>query len=352
MDKLQTRTDLDVAVEQLNLLDGLAALTVHEPHGDVLRIRYGPTQTDFRVVTQPGEAKPFDHVLVLRETRPAEAENLKNHNVNFVDALGNAYLRGPNFLLWVTGRTPLPREIRPGEARRRNQEPRQEARTPTALVNRAFEPKGMQVVFVLLCQPHTVALPYRELARLADVAHGTVGHVINDLEALGYVAHGPAPAGRKAGPRKLLNQAGLLDEWARIFAKTVRHRYLIGRYTGLPLDAVGTRQWAGYGAQLGGEFAADAVTHYLQPETLTLYLDGDRPGAALLRDLRLRPDPGGPIELLQKFWKFDEAETELPGLAPLPLVYADLMTIGGARCLETADQVRRKILAGREAAGA
>jgi hypothetical protein len=30
---------------------------------------------------------------------------------------------------------------------------------------------------------------------------------------------------------------------------------------------------------------------------------------------------------------------------PLPLVYADLLAIGGARCLETADQVRERILA-------
>ena len=344
MDKLPTRADLELAVEQLNLLDGLAALAVHEPHGDVLRIRYGPIQTDFRVVTQPGRQAAFDEVLLLPRVQPDEAERFKNRHRNFLDTLGNAYLRGANFLLWVTGRTPPQRAHIEAPGYRVADIGPERAIRPEA-IRRAFEPKGMQVVFALLCQPDTVALPYREMAGLADVAHGTVGHVISDLEALGHVAYGPAPVGRKRGRRKLLNQAGLLDEWARIFAKTVRHRYLIGRYAGLPLDAVGTRQWADYGAQLGGEFAADAVTHYLQPETLTLYIDGDRPGAPLLRELRLRPDPGGPIELLQKFWKFDVADTEHRGLVPLPLVYADLLAMGGVRCREAAGQIRERILA-------
>lgn len=347
MDKLQAKPDLETAVEQLSLLDGLTATVLQEREGDVLRVRYGPIQTDFRIVTQPGLGNPFGQVLIRRRVRPGAAERYKNQHVNFMDTLGNAYLRGPNFLLWVAGQK-RPQRIHLDALAYREAAIGHQPIVQTGLANRAFEPKGMQVVFVLLCQPDAVALPYRELAGLADVAHGTVGHVINDLEALGYVAHGPAPKGKKRGPRKLVNHAGLLDEWARIFAKTVRHRYLIGRYRGAPLDAVGARQWADYGAQLGGEFAADAITHYLQPETLTLYIDGDKPGAPLLRDLRLQPDPDGPIELLRKFWRFDAAGPEQRQLAPLPLVYADLLAIGGARCLETAAQVRDRILADLE----
>jgi hypothetical protein len=347
MDKLPEWADLETAVGHLNRHDGLTATTVREQAGDVLRVRYGPIQTDFRVVTRPGRNNPFGQVLLLHGVRPDEAESLKTRHVNFIDSLGNAYLRGPNFLLWVTGRTP-PQRARLDAPSYRVADVGPESAPRPELINRAFEPKGMQVVLVLLCRPETVALPYRELAGLADVAHGTVGHVISDLEALGYVAHGPAPRRRKRGPRRLINRASLLDEWARIFAKTVRHRYLIGRYRGLAFETVGTRQWNDYGGQLGGEFAADAITHYLRPETLTLYIDGDRPTAALLRDLRLQPDPGGPIELLRKFWKFDGAAERETDLVPLPLVYADLLAIGGARCLETADQVRERILADLE----
>jgi hypothetical protein len=347
MDILYVQADLERAVGQLNLLDGLTATVAREREGDVLRVRYGPIQTDFRIVTQTDRDNPFDKVLVLGRVKTDEAEALADQQVNFLDTLGNAYLRGPNFLLWVTGRKRLQR-THLDEFDYHGAAPGHQPTAQVELANRAFEPKGMQVVFVLLCQPDAVALPYRELARLADVAHGTVGHVINDLEALGYVAYGPPPKGKKRGPRKLVNHAGLLDEWARIFAKTVRHRYLIGRYRGIPLDAVGTCQWADYGAQLGGEFAADAITHYLQPETLTLYIDGERPGATLFRELRLQPHPGGPIEILRKFWNFDAADPDQRQLVPLPLVYADLLAIGGARCRETAGQVRERIQADLE----
>ena len=52
MDKSQEMADVETAVEQLNRLDGLTATALREQDGDVLRVRYGPIQTDFRVVTR------------------------------------------------------------------------------------------------------------------------------------------------------------------------------------------------------------------------------------------------------------------------------------------------------------
>ncbi len=336
MDKLQQEAILGAAVGQLNLLDGLTAKVAPNAEGDIVHVQYGPFDTPFRVVAKAEPGDPFGRVLIAQYVKQRQAETLKNQGVNFIDTLGNAYLRGPNFLLWVTGRTP--------ERLHRTDLPHQ-APPQVELLNRAFEPKGLQVVFALLCRPDTVALPYRAVGRLADVAHGTVGHVVNDLEALGFVARGPVPKGKKRGPRKLVNMAGLLEEWAQVFAKTVRHRHLLGRYRGVPLDDAGKLRWADYGAQLGGEFAADAVTQYLHPETLTLYIADERPGPGLLRDLRLQPDPTGPIEILRKFWMFDAPVADHTGLVPLPLVYADLVALGGPRRLETAGMVRERILA-------
>ncbi len=310
---------LALAVAQLNAHSGVKAKIMDT---GTLQLEYGPHRTEFKVTARLHPAPAVDEVLTRPYITNHLGQNLKKQNVNYLDAAGNAHLQGPNFLLWITGQPRNPEQLQAIAAR----EP----------LGRPFEPKGLQVLFTLLCRPECVAHPYREIAALASVAHGTVGHVIQDLEAMGFIVPVPTAAGGGRGGRRLVKTAALLEQWARVFVRTLRPKQLIGRYRGRPPDELTTVRWADHGALLGGEFAADAVTTYLRPGTLTLYLQDDRPAAALLRELRLQPDPRGNIELLKKFWTFDTPDTKKPDLAPLPLVYADLIASGDARCEETA----------------
>ena len=81
--------------------------------------------------------------------------------------------------------------------------------------------------------------------------------------------------------------------------------------------------------------AAARLTRHLRPATATFYTPAIVPAAILA--LRLRQDPQGNVELRRKFWTIDADE---PGLAPTLLVYADLLAIGDARCLEAAQMLR------------
>ena len=47
-------------------------------------------------------------------------------------------------------------------------------------------------------------------------------------------------------------------------------------------------------------------------------------------------DASGNVTIFRRFWTFDGDE---PGLAPAPLVYADLMATGDGRCMETARMI-------------
>lgn len=313
---------LTLAVTQLNTCGGVKARIVGQ---EILQLEYGPHRIELKATPHLHPAPAADEVLVRPHITNHLGNNLKKQKVNYVDAAGNAHLQGPNFLLWITGRPRNPEQLQaiPGETLR--------IREP---LGRPFEPKGLRVLFTLLCRPECATRPYREIATLAGVAHGTVGHVIQDLEAMGFIV--PATAGGGRGGRQLVRIAALLEQWARVFARTLRPKLLVGRYRGRPLDELGAVRWIDYGALPGGEFAADAVTAYLHPGTLTLYLQDDRPAPALLRELRLQPDPRGNIELLKKFWTFDTPQVTRPDLAPLPLVYADLLAGGDARCEETA----------------
>jgi hypothetical protein len=76
------------------------------------------------------------------------------------------------------------------------------------------------------------------------------------------------------------------------------------------------------------------LTGHLRPGTATFY--GAKANRKLMVDQRLRPDPDGNVEILRRFWTFDgETRGQVPGL----LVYADLLAIGDARCMETAGEM-------------
>ena len=244
------------------------------------------------------------------------AERLKARNIAFLDAVGNAYLDQPPIYIWIKGERPAGRP------------------TIHKVTGRAFQASGLKILFALLCHPEWVGKPYREIARMAEVAHGTVGWVMADLPKLGFVAE-------IKGERRLLRPELLLKHWAEAYARTLRPKLITGRFR---TDQ--TRWWmnlkpAKYNLVFGGEVAAERLTKVLRPETVTLY--GERPDPRLLIDYKLRQDPDGPIEILQRFWAFQTPEKDI---TPYPLIYADLLNIGDARCLEAADLIYDRIVDG------
>jgi hypothetical protein len=248
-------------------------------------------------------------LLVADHVTPPLAEALRAEAVEFIDTAGNAFLNRPPLLVFVKGQRPT-RE------------------RPAAERHRAFQPTGLQVLFALLARPDLVARPYREIAANAGVAHGTVGWVMAELPALGYVAD-------VRGRRRLINGERLLGQWTEAYARTLRPRLLLGRFRG-ELDGLDARaaRWK-EDLLVGGEPAAARLTRHLRPGTATLYAKAVDPKVVL--GLTLRADAEGNVDFRRRFWTFPGEE---PGLTPTLLVYADLLAIGDARCLEAAQLLR------------
>jgi hypothetical protein len=286
-----------------------------------LRVRLDGHETNFAAQVREGltlatlgtalaELEPLGHEGLLVADRIADtlADELRGRGVAFVDGAGNAYLRQTGLLVWARGQ----------------RAPRVPGRPARKAAGRAFQPGGLRVLFALLCRPEWANAPYRELAGHAGVAHGTVGGVMTELETLGFIA-------RVAGRRRLLNAETLLGQWCEAYVRTLMHRLELGRYRAEDADWWRTLDAAAYGMALGGEAAAARLTGHLRPETVTLY--GARAEPRLLLEHRLRADPAGDVIVRERFWNFTADD---PALAPVPLVYADLLATGDARCLEVA----------------
>ncbi len=254
-------------------------------------------------------------LLIADYVTPQLADALRTHGIAFIDTAGNAYINNPPIFIWVKGERPLT----------------QATLQPTG---RAFQASGLQVIFALLCNPELVDRPYREIARLADVAHGTVGWAMAELPKLGFVAE----MNKK---RRFLQPERLLQQWVEAYARTLRPKLILGRYKAETLDWWKTVNPVKYGFKMGGEGAAAQITHHLRPGTLTFF--GHKAEPRFLLDQHLKTDPAGEVEILRQFWQFENTKA---ALAPTLLIYADLLAIGDARCLETAKLLYDEILAG------
>jgi hypothetical protein len=251
-------------------------------------------------------------MLVTDYVTPQIAEKLRDQAVTFLDAAGNLFIDHPPLLFWVKGERP--------------------AAKPTAQMahGRAFQPTGLKVVFALLCQPERIELPYREIAHLAGVAHGTVGWVMTGLVESGFVIT------LEGQQRRLRNRRRLLDIWIEAYARVLRQKLLLGRFRAPQRDWWRNVKFQDYGLQLGGEPAAAELDDYLIPGTTTFY--GTRVPGKFLAEQRLKTDAKGDVELRQRFWNFTY-DWQWPALVPPILIYADLLAIGDARCIEAAKRI-------------
>jgi hypothetical protein len=262
-------------------------------------------------------------LLVAEYVPPAIADKLKENNLSFIDAAGNAYIKQTDLFIWVKGN----RRRMPAAAGFEKR-----------YVARAFEPAGLRVLFAFLCDPALVDRPFREIAEKADVAHGTVGEVMAELPHGNYVYD----FGTTAGGRKLRNVEDLLAKWAEAYARKLKPKLLLGRYTARNVGWWKKVDPTKFDMVLGAEPAAAKITRHLRPAVITFY--GDRAEPRLILDNALRTDPKGDVEIAKRFWRV-QTDEDKKGLAPLPLIYADLIATGDPRCIETAGLIRDRYLA-------
>ena len=238
---------------------------------------------------------------ITRET----AEHCRAIHLPFLDTAGNAFLAGRGLHVYVVGQ-----------------------RRPIALKQdrfRAVNAAGLQITFALLCRPDLVRATYRQIASAASTSLGTVSPVIKDLEERGLIRPDPHR-------RALLDPKRLLEEWVTHFPISLRPK----------LDAKRFEADAGllHGADLshnhaywGGEVAAERLTGYLKPASLTIY--ARKPITKLVAAYRMRAAPVGNVEVLDVFWGFDR-EPGHPDVVHPVLAYADLLTTREGRSIEAA----------------
>jgi len=247
-------------------------------------------------------------LLVAKYVNTEMAEQLRIDGVEFIDTAGNAFINQPPIYVFVKGNRP-PEDVR------------------KAPLRRAFKPAGLRIIYAFLCNPGLENETYREIAAATDVALGTVDWIMKELKDLGFLMD----MGKRGN--KLTQRENLFQRWVTAYPEQLRPKLILGRYRGeygwwqqKKVDLLG--------AQWGGEVAAERLTYYLKPEVITIYTTAQQLNQLLLGN-RLRKDPAGDVEILERFWKPVEMWQYKDFVHPI-LVYADLLATGNQRNIETA----------------
>lgn len=249
-------------------------------------------------------------LVVARVIYPNIGKQLQEMNINYMDAIGNIFLKQGELLLLITGEKAQVLVVKN--------------------TGRAFNKAGLRFIYHLLTREDFLQKTYREMAVECETALGNINYIIKDLQEQDYLV-------KKNKKDWLLNNRDtLIDQWAENFTKKLQPEYLMGIFRFQDSDGIKTWNKLKMDAtktNWGGEPAADILTNYLQPATLTIYTEENR--INLIKKYRL-----GNVKLYTKFWKATEKNKTVHPL----VIYANLLGINDPRTIEVANMIYNEYL--------
>ncbi|WP_433372994.1 type IV toxin-antitoxin system AbiEi family antitoxin [Actinoplanes sp. CA-142083] len=242
------------------------------------------------------------------------ADAFRDANIQFIDALGNAFIVFGNVYVDVRGRTDSADQADAYSHR-------SSARQSVNLFSRG----RAQVILALLSWPELAGERRREIANAAGTSVGQTHEVLGQLEKAGFLL---------ATSRELDRFDELLDLWTAAYSTGLGPRLAVAQFHGDPGRPIKSDR----AVFLSGE-TAEGVD-IARPATVTVYLDSFDLKLAAANRWSANPDRVRNVSVRHKFWvsprPAEEDPATKPRNAPWPLVYADLMATGDARLAEVA----------------
>jgi len=263
-------------------------------------------------------------ILVTSYISPGVAESLKKMKVQFMDAVGNAYVENSGIYVYVNKHT-----------------------KPLWMVKEKssslFHSSGLKIIFVCLVESvnktlsensEGIAGNLKSLANISGVSLGMASNVRNELIAQGYLVETS-----KRG-FELQNRAKLLENWLKTYAERLRPKLLIGKYHPVNPQWWQTAKLDRKSFLWGGEVAAAKLTGHLSPEIVTVYASSGI--NILINSEGLQPDDKGEVEIRSIFWNSETYQND--GCVHPLLIYADLLVGDDDRSIETAKLIFNRYL--------
>ncbi len=257
-----------------------------------------------------------DHFILFAEyINPSIAKDLKKKKLNFIDCQGNAFI-AINQQLYI-------------DIQGNKYQASAEMETTTI-----FQPKGMQLLTLLLSKEDILTYSFRELAKISSNSLGKIATLIKELKSKGYILDS---AEKKFS---FSDKKVIFDRWLENYSERLRPNLLLGTYristkTDYPAiaKALESKKYA-----FGGSAAAEIVTKYMKADRIDLFI----PASATMNvidKLKLAPAKDYNVRLFNLFSEeLIDLSPRFPVVLPI-LIYAELLYQNNDRARETAEMI-------------
>ncbi|MBO9625331.1 MAG: hypothetical protein J7484_03030 [Microbacterium sp.] len=275
---------------------------------------YSPIMTMTELVRYGPFGESADLLILGEQINERSADMFRRNGVNYLDTAGNAFISFQGVRIDVRGRRDDAKAV-------------ERDVVPSAAAN-LFSTKRSQVIFALLAWPDLLEQPLRRLAMTAGVSVGQAQKTLTDLAFYNFLDP-------DAGARHLRHRGELIDGWATAFPSGIGSPRRTRRFFG---DIGSFETPPGVSVAFSGEAA---VAGRIRPETMTLYVEETSLSLLAGRN-RWRTDRSPNIFVRTRFWEDPLPQESGIAIAPLPLIYADLISSGDGRQAELARELRRE----------
>jgi hypothetical protein len=234
-------------------------------------------------------------ILFADFINPVMAEKFHRRSISFVDCVGNLYIKDKQFNFYVKGKKPS--NLRTKRVR-----------------GRAFNTAGLKLIFAMFSQPKFLYATYRDISREVNIALGSVGPVMDDLYASGYILDD--------GQRRLVNKNRLFERWVDGYLEKLRPKQILACYTAEDENWWKNADPAEFRGVWGGEVVIAKSTPFMVPETISLYFKSDEDARGFASQHGLREDNEGDVCCYKTFWPQQSGGPE--DISPM-IMYADIV---------------------------
>ncbi|MFH1314024.1 MAG: type IV toxin-antitoxin system AbiEi family antitoxin [Candidatus Eisenbacteria bacterium] len=268
------------------------------------------------------------HFLLVSEYVNASiSQSLKEEEINFIDSQGNAYINVPGFIYI---------DVRAGKPGVQSEKQR------TAL----FQPKGLQLLFILLTDRSAVSQTTRVLRARAGISLERTVSSMKELREKGFI-HEIAKR-----EYQLANRKTLLEQWLANYGDHLRPSLVLGAFRSPrsvepQIPEIMMRLLPNHQGSyaIGGSLGAYLLTRYYRGWTSEIFVLPERTNE-VRRELKLIPGRDTNVTLLHLFSPEVVYHTDrmLCSVAHPLLLYAELLYHGGEREREAARVIYEEFL--------
>jgi hypothetical protein len=263
------------------------------------------------------------HLLLVSEyVNASVAESLKQEGINFIDCQGNAYINVPGFI-YV--------DIRGGKPQVKAE------KRHTAL----FQPKGLQLLFILLTDRSAINQTTRVLRARAGISLERTVSAMKELKDKGLIHE------IEKKQYQFRDRRSLFERWLADYGDRLRPSLALGSFRMPPsvqsqVPEILTRVFANQpdSHAIGGSLGAHLLTSYYRGHTSEIFIRSESLDE-VKRGLRLIPGRDTNVTLFNLFSPEVIFHTERTpySVAHPSLLYAELLYNGGEREREAARMV-------------